>query len=266
MATRVNQLGALKLSFPVWWLGVLAIWLAAMIATPIAGWVFGEENFPTMATIGVLAQFSAVAISLAAVWHWQRLVITLTVVFVGTWGVEALGVATGFPFGHYHYTDLLQPQLGGVPLLIPLAWMMMLAPAWAVTSYVLNDWQPQNHLLRRVGFAIVAALAFTAWDLYLDPQMVDRNLWIWDESGAYFGIPLVNFLGWLAVSGTLSFVLAPDQLPRRFLLIIYLVTWIFQAIGLGIFWGQPGPAAVGFVAMGFFAVLAVRQELKAWTR
>lgn len=265
MVTRTNVLGTLNLTFPAWWLSILGLWLAAMIATPIAGWVFGEENFPTMATVGVLAQFSAVAVALATVWTWQRFAITVGTVFVGTWGIEALGVATGFPFGHYHYTELLQPQLEGVPLLIPMAWMMMLAPAWAVTSLLLDNWQPQNQLVRRLGFAIVAALAFTAWDLYLDPQMVSRSLWLWDDSsGGYFGIPWVNFLGWLAVSGTLTFILAPNDLPRRFLLIIYVITWIFQAIGLGVFWGQPGPALVGFTAMGIFASLALRQELKTW--
>ena len=42
------------------------------------------------------------------------------------WTAEAIGSKTGFPFGAYHYTDRLQPQLLGVPLLIPLAWLMML--------------------------------------------------------------------------------------------------------------------------------------------
>jgi uncharacterized membrane protein len=31
---------------------------------------------------------------------------------------ENLGVATGFPFGHYFYTDALGPKLGYVPLLV----------------------------------------------------------------------------------------------------------------------------------------------------
>ena len=43
------------------------------------------------------------------------------------YGVEALGVATGFPFGSYHYTGVLFPVLpGGVPLPVIFAWLMIL--------------------------------------------------------------------------------------------------------------------------------------------
>jgi hypothetical protein len=38
------------------WLGSLLLWLGFLIATPIAVWVLGEEVFPLMATLGVLAQ------------------------------------------------------------------------------------------------------------------------------------------------------------------------------------------------------------------
>jgi putative membrane protein len=110
-------------------------------------------------------------------------------------------------------------------------------------------------------FALLSGLALTAWDLYLDPQMVERNLWIWDQPGAYFGIPLVNFVGWVLVSSLLTLLIYPRNLPRQRLLIIYTLTWAFQAIGLGIFWGQPGPALVGFSVMGLFVGWAWSKEL-----
>jgi putative membrane protein len=152
----------------------------------------------------------------------------------------------------------LQPQLLGVPALIPLAWLMMLPPAWAVAAAVIS---PRE----RAPFALVAALAFTAWDLYLDPQMVTRGLWAWAEPGGYFGIPWVNFLGWLVTAFIITYVCAPGDLPARPLAVIYTLTWLLQAIGLGVFWGHPGPALAGFFAMGVFVVLfwrrAGRREL-----
>src|SRR5262249_37089207 len=39
---------------------------------------------------------------------------------LGGFAVEAIGVATGFPFGTYDYSGQLGPKLLGVPLIIPL--------------------------------------------------------------------------------------------------------------------------------------------------
>src|SRR5690349_11791546 len=51
-----------------------------------------------------------------------------------SWGFEQAGVATGFVYGPYHYTDKLGFKLGHVPLLIPLAWFMMIYPSYVITS------------------------------------------------------------------------------------------------------------------------------------
>ena len=36
----------------------------------------------------------------------------------------------------------------------------------------------------------------TAWDLAMDPMMVAGGHWVWEQPGAYFGIPLQNYWGW----------------------------------------------------------------------
>jgi putative membrane protein len=37
----------------------------------------------------------------------------------------------------------------------------------------------------------------TAWDLAFDPRYSTINhTWIWEDGGGFFGVPLVNFLGW----------------------------------------------------------------------
>jgi putative membrane protein len=246
------------------WLGSLLLWLGFLILTPIGVWVMGEAVFPLMASLGVLAQFAATLLGLALGWTARRILLTLLGVAGFTWLVEAVGQATGFPFGEYAYTAALQPQLGGVPLLIPLAWMMMLAPAWGVTESILR---PLRSRLRRVYwlvFASLAGLAFTAWDLFLDPQMVASGLWAWDSPGGYYGIPWSNYFGWWASAALLTLLLRPSGLPRFPLFVIYTLTWVFQVIGLGIFWGQPGPALAGLAGMGLFALLAWHREGKAW--
>jgi putative membrane protein len=187
--------------------------------------------------------------------------VALAVVSGGAWAVETLGSATDFPFGAYDYTDALQPQLAGVPVVIPLAWFMMLVPAWAVAEVILANHRDNLGSWYAPLHAALAGAAFTAWDLYLDPQMVAHELWSWDYPGAYFGIPWLNFLGWWMAATLLTLLIRPRRLPRRRLMAIYTLTWVFQAIGLGLFWDQPGPALVGFLSMGIFVVWAWRKEL-----
>jgi len=53
---------------------------------------------------------------------------------------ESVGVATGWVYRPYHYTDLLGPRfLGLVPYLIPVAWFMMIYPAQVIAEGLLGD-------------------------------------------------------------------------------------------------------------------------------
>jgi len=271
--TWLEKSKALPLKQGLWVLALL-IWLLALIFTPIGIWQFGDEIFLQLATIGVLAQFGTTLLALWLQWGGRKALATAGLVAVLTWMIEMVGVQTGLPFGAYHYSDTFRPQLAGVPLLIPLAWMMMLAPAWAVSQILLDGWSERLGGAQsgryRLAFAALAGLAFTAWDLYLDPQMVGRGLWVWESPGAYFGIPLLNFLGWWLSATAVTWVVFTfliDQ-PRRLetgrLAFIYLLTWLFQAVGLGIFWNQPGPALTGFVGMGIISWLVIRKEGFGW--
>jgi putative membrane protein len=243
------------------WLALLALWLLVWIVTPVAEWTGGDSTFPLLASLGVLTQAAVSVVALARAWPVSRVVRTAVIVLPVTWGVEAIGAATGVPFGHYDYTDALQPQLLGVPLLIPLAWLMMLPPAWAVAA-VLHPAVRSEHA--RLVYAALSGAAFTAWDLYLDPQMVAHGLWIWEQPGSYFGIPWVNFAGWWAVATVLTWLVNPRDLSQRPLLIVYTLVWLFQAVGLGILWEQPGPALAGLLGMGVWAVAAWRKEWHVW--
>ncbi len=239
---------ARKTPFGVAALAGFSVWLLLMILTPVAEWIFGQPGFLWLTNAEVLAQAGLVIFLLSRAWTKTRLLLTLALILPLSWLAEYAGHTSGLIFGKYHYTSLLQPQIGGVPLLIPLAWLMMLPPAWAVTSRLISP-------SRRLAFAALSGLAFTAWDLYLDPQMAAKQLWVWDQPGAYFGIPLVNFAGWWLVSTLITFIVHPRSLPAKPLALVYTLTGLFQLVGLGVFWGQPLPALAGFAAMGIFSYL-----------
>ena len=237
------------------WL-LLAGWNLSMISIPIVLWIAGNGVLPTGVTISVLLQAATSLTALALVWGPRATLRTALVVLPLAWLVEFVGSTTGFPFGSYDYTQALQPQIGGVPLLVPLAWLMMLPPAWAVAERISGG-------RRGLRYALTAAFAFTAWDLFLDPQMVHWGYWQWQQPGGYFGIPWVNFAGWLLAALLLTAIVRPAPLRSTPLFAIYVITWLLQSIGLAFFWGMPGPALAGFVAMGVFVLAATNRVLDA---
>lgn len=240
----------------------IALWVLTMILLPIVGWTWGEAALIRGMSVGVLMQGIAVLAILASAWGWRKTLTSFAIVGTLSYFAEFIGSKTGFPFGAYHYTDVLQPQLGGVPLLIPLAWMMMLPPAWAVARLIFPNTNSRFPMYQStIFYSLISALAFTAWDLFLDPQMVGWNFWEWEIPGQYFGIPLINYFGWLLVSALLTLAANPKDLPLLPLALVYTLTWFLQTIGQGVFWGQPGPAAFGFAGMGIFVFLAFKSDI-----
>jgi uncharacterized membrane protein len=176
----------------------------------------------------------------------------------GGFAVEALGVATGFPFGGYAYSGDLGPRLAGVPLVVPLAWTWMAWPAWLAAARVTRS-GPARVALAAVGLA--------AWDLFLDPQMVAEGYWTWaDPHPALPGVPAVpagNYLAWLAVALVMmALVSTTDGEARRDdapMYALYLWTYAASTLAHAVFLDLPGSAAWGALGMGVLAIpLAIR--------
>ena len=122
---------------------------------------------------------------------------------------EAVGLATGFPYGRYEYGDALGPTLLGVPLLVPLAWLMMAWPSWVLADRLTRRTATGRRTVARIA---VAAAVFAAWDVVLDPQMVQAGYWTWahPEPGlpGIPTVPLTNLAGWLAAGVVLMALLS----------------------------------------------------------
>jgi putative membrane protein len=231
---------------------LLLAWVLGLLAMPALKNRWGAEAERRTINLGVLLQTATGLTMLATTWGLgPTLRVALLVLALG-WGVEYLGAHTGLPFGRYHYTARLQPQVGGVPLLIPLAWLMMFPPAWAVARLVAGG--------PGIAFVLTAALAFTAWDLFLDPQMVAWGCWVWDQPGGYFGIPWQNYAGWLLSAAVMTALAAPQNVPAPFptapLLLVYTLTWLLQSFAQFVFWKLRGPALCGTIGMGLWMAWA----------
>ena len=144
---------------------------------------------------------------------------------------ESIDIATGVPYGRFGYSGVLGPELFGLaPVTVLLAWTPLILGALAVT--------------RRVWTGTVLLVVL---DLVLDPAAVHLGFWRWDEPGPYYGVPVVNYLGWV-LSGGLA-VLALRRLPRPIPLLFARNLWLVL-----VFWtavnawsGQLVPALIGLV-------------------
>src|ERR1700747_1405731 len=104
---------------------------------------------------------------------------------------ENLGVATGFPFGRYYFTDAMGPKFFQVPILLGLAYVGMGYLSWTLGRVILGNLRSSLVGARVVMLPLVATFIMVAWDFANDPVWTNINrLWVWEDGGAYFGVPL----------------------------------------------------------------------------
>jgi uncharacterized membrane protein len=180
----------------------LILWVFYLVSYPIAvtGVAFDVRPGFSMAWAGSILLF--VQGALAALWlvQWlgaRRGGMVVLAVAAGAFVGETVGVATGFPFGPYRYTDILFPHLpGSVPLPVIGAWLLVVATSVGVAQWVRQ--RAAGHSLPRT--IILATVLGVALDLVLEPVAVKiEGYWVWGATGPYLGLPTSNFVGWAAL-------------------------------------------------------------------
>ena len=155
----------------------------------------------------ILSNLIFSSLALIHAWHmlgWRRAATFFGVVFVLAWVAESLSIATCLATC-YHYTPVLGWRIGQVPLFVPLGWFAMI-----YNSYVIVNLAAEGHPVSTKGggvwmawLALLTAFVMATWDLTLDPYMVIKEqAWVWEQGGAYFGIPFANYVSWVEVTST----------------------------------------------------------------
>jgi uncharacterized membrane protein len=148
-----------------------------------------------------------VIVLLLTLWHAslslgvRRSFAFLAITSATSWLFEEVGVNTGLVYGPYHYTSTLGPWLGSVPVLIPLAWFVLVYTSYGLANLI-ADRLPggigggRRHL---IGLVLLGALLITALDLVVDPILSGPGFraWVWDTAGPYYGVPIQNYFGWI---------------------------------------------------------------------
>jgi putative membrane protein len=157
---------------------------------------------------------------------------------------EVCGVKYGVLFGPYHYTEVLQPRIWGVPLVMLSAWLVLLA-------YTRQMLMPLKlpHWLE----ATLASAWMTAIDLVIDPLAAGQlGYWRWAQRGAYYGVPLRNFVGWFVVSWLILMIVRQRWQANAWARYIGLsITLFFTAIALSYGLWLAGGAGVALCVAHF---------------
>ena len=129
---------------------------------------------------------------------WRGLLIFFAITSVISWSMETLSIATGFPFGYYHYSSQLGPKLGTVPLIIMPAYFGNGFLAWTISHIFLKNLGPGMTRRNLFQVPVVAAFVMVMWDFCIDPvtSTISKD-WIWKAGdNFYFGVPVQNYFGW----------------------------------------------------------------------
>ncbi|WP_278314885.1 carotenoid biosynthesis protein [Lolliginicoccus levis] len=261
------------------WLACMAVLLslAAILAQIVFPLAEGTLADTVTALVVILLAVAALVHALAS--RGTAFALTLLVGAAGGGlAAEAIGVATGFPFGCYEYAlDRLGPAIADVPVIVPLAWVGGSYPAWCAASAVASL-LPRGRQWIRVP---LTGATIVAWDLYLDPQMVTAGYWSWCAQGPTlpgFPIPLSNYAGWALVALCIATLLAfadpvPASSPRTQMrrdaapLALFIWTWLGSAVAHLVFLPDLRLSAVyGFVGMAITGVplLLAARRIRPW--
>jgi len=214
---------------PLGWV-YLVIWMFYIVSYPIAvtGVAFDVHPGFSMAWAGSILLFVQgilAIIALLIALGLRRGGALALLIALGGYAGEALGVATGFPFGPYGYAHILFPQLpGSVPLPVVAAWLLVVVTATVVARWWFPDRYGADLWRIRLRQIALATLFGAGLDLVLEPVAVHvQYYWVWFATGPYYGIPTTNFIGWAVLCALLAAALVcvwplpprPAKVPSR---------------------------------------------------
>jgi len=182
-------------------------------------------------------------------------------VYVVSLGAELAGTTVGLPFGPYRYTDGLGFKwFGHVPVLIPASWFMMALPSYAIAR---RRFQGRSEVVGRIA---LGSFSLLSWDFALDPAMsFTTKYWVWGTTGPYYGMPVLNLVGWFVTGVALMIVfdfLRTDRwmaaLPLSWLLGFYGANLLLP-VGMSVaarLWGAVGATGVALAIAALIASAA----------
>jgi len=154
----------------------------------------------------------------------KRTILFMIAGYTIAWLSEYSSIHNGIPYGYYYYIEATRGKelwVCGVPFMDSLSYVSLAYASYSmalvVTSpvlsrgplYLLETRKLRNSLSTR----ILGAVFFVYLDIIIDPVALQGHKWFlgqiygYPQKGAYFGVPLSNFAGWLLVGFLMIYAL-----------------------------------------------------------
>lgn len=144
--------------------------------------------------LGIISAISLLLFAAPSIYYLKKnkkTILSITLIGLFAYIIETTSILTGFPYTKFVYTELIGPKIFGiVPLMLPFAFLPLVIGA----AYFGH--KQRNKYLKYI--VPISILVIT--DLVLDPAAVALKIWVWDINGTYYGVPFINFLGWIFTS------------------------------------------------------------------
>ena len=152
----------------------------------------------------------------AIFWGVQNIIQLFLIASIISMLAEIIGSKTGIIFGGiYAYNSNKTPGyiLGGVPILIPIAWFGLIYMALNLSLHLFGVAWFSNVDESKIRLLYLPGIMLTLLDLVLDPIAVNENRWGWKIPGKYYGVPILNFFGWFIVSTLILIIFSILYVP-----------------------------------------------------
>ncbi len=238
---------------------------AVLLVASAEGWLPDPLAFNgLLILIGVLVMRSPLIAGLAPIAD-RRTVLGVGLLSLYAYGIEFVGVHFGVPYGEFYYVVDLGPTVAGVPIALPVFFLPLVANAYLLTLLLLGA-RARVHLIRLTS---VIALVLTM-DVVLDPGAVALGFWVYPDAaggglraalagGAFYGVPLSNYAGWVLSATvavvTLDWAFDRDALRTRLagceFMLDDMVSFVILWGGINAWFGNPIPVGVaGLIGTG----------------
>lgn len=118
------------------------------------------------------------------------------------YGVEIVGVKTGFPFGDYSYSEVLGWNFFEVPPLIGINWLIII---WGAHSMARTFNVPKNFRW------LFSALLAVGLDYVIEPVAIQYEFWYWTSDIP----PFQNYVSWFVMAALMGLLFEKYPLVQK---------------------------------------------------
>mgnify|MGYP000577580540 CR=1 FL=1 len=116
--------------------------------------------------------------------YMKKILLSLSLIAIGSWSygqVVVSGVSPVAIQGNYEYGNALGIKLMGVPIIIGLNWIVVIAASYSFCSTFIKN---------KSALIVTSAIAATMMDVFIEPVAIKYGFWSWENNI----IPIFNFI------------------------------------------------------------------------